>query len=185
MLAVVSGLTSSDASNGILDLFEDDAVPAVGTPYMAGYEMMARAMLGRVDYTLEKINSYWGGMLELGATSFWEAYDSFQQGKEHYSFYGRPYAKSLSHAWSSGPAAILPIAIFGIKPIGDGMKEIELDPDPGYLKWVYATVPTPSGSINMKLNGNLLQIDIPENIVVKLKGERLVGPASIRRKIKR
>lgn len=185
IIAMVSGLTPADASNGILDLFEDNSIPAVGTPYMAGYEMMARAALGSVNYTLEKINSYWGGMLELGATSFWEAYDPLQQGKEHYSFYGRPYAKSLCHAWSSGPAAILPMAIFGIKPIGDGMKEIEIDPDPGYLKWVYATIPTPSGSINIELNGNLLQIEIPENTTVHFKGERLVGPARVQRKITR
>lgn len=185
VLAIVSGLTSIENSNGILNLLEEDAVPIVGTPYMAGYEMMARAALRSVDFTLEKINSYWGGMLDLGATSFWEAYNPFQQGKEHYSFYGRPYAKSLSHAWSSGPAAILPMTIFGIKPIGDGMKEIEINPDPGNLKWVYSAIPTPSGSINMVLNGNALQIEIPKNTAVHLKGERIVGPISIKRKIHR
>nr|GFC72823.1 hypothetical protein [Tanacetum cinerariifolium] len=52
-------------------------------------------------YVLKEMKSYWGGMLDLGATSFWEEYDPAKKGAEHYSMYGRPFGKSLCHAWGA------------------------------------------------------------------------------------
>lgn len=41
-----------------------------------GYYMLeALARAGRYDDALDAISRYWGGMLDLGATTFWEDYD--------------------------------------------------------------------------------------------------------------
>ncbi len=116
-LAIVSGLATKDQFAGVRKMLATDEISSVGTPYMAGFENMALARLGDVQYMLNRVKDYWGGMLGQGATTFWEAYNPNQQGKEKYSFYGRPYAKSLCHAWSAGPAAFLPSEIFGLLPL--------------------------------------------------------------------
>ena len=48
-------------------------------------------------------------MLDAGATSFWEGFDANEKGDEMLRFYGRPYGKSLCHAWSSAPVFLLPM----------------------------------------------------------------------------
>ena len=114
---------------------QDDSVKPVGTPYMAGYEMIALSQLGDVNYMLNHVKDYWGGMIKQGATTFWEAYNANDSFAEQYMFYNRPYGKSLCHAWSSGPAAFLPSGLFGLKPLEDGWKKFTIDPNPGGLKW--------------------------------------------------
>ena len=175
-LAVVSGLTNPNNAQGIRTLLEDPSVAAVGTPYMAGFEMMGLSKLGNIDYTLEKISEYWGGMIARGATSFWEAYDANQNGKEQYAYYGRPYAKSLNHAWSAGPAAILPSQILGIRPLEDGWKRIAVAPNLGSLKWVHAAVPTPYGLLQVDVEKGRIKIDIPKDVILEYNGEEINGP---------
>lgn len=182
-LAVVSGLTKPDDAQGIRTLLEDPNVAAVGTPYMAGFEMMGLSKLGNIDYTLEKISEYWGGMIARGATSFWEAYDANQNGVEQYAYYGRPYAKSLSHAWSAGPAAILPSQILGIRPLEDGWKRIAVAPNLGSLQWVHAAVPLPTGLLKVDVEKRRITVEVPQGVTVELYGEDIKGPGIIRRKL--
>ena len=49
----------------------------------------ALCALGMQSDVLGEIRSYWGGMLELGATSFWELYNPDEKGDAHYARYGR------------------------------------------------------------------------------------------------
>jgi alpha-L-rhamnosidase len=182
-LAVVSGLTKPKDAQGIRTLLEDPNVATVGTPYMAGFEMMSLSKLGNIDYTLEKISEYWGGMIARGATSFWEAYDANQNGPEQYAYYGRPYAKSLSHAWSAGPAAILPSQILGIRPLEDGWKRIAVSPNLGSLKWVHTAVPLPTGLLKVDVEKRRITVEVPQGVTVELYGEDIKGPGIIRRKL--
>ncbi len=175
-LAVISGLATKDQQKGIGNLLSDNDVSAVGTPYMAGFENMALARLGDIDYMLERTREYWGGMVQQGATTFWEGYDSNQQGKDQYSFYGRPYAKSLCHAWSAGPAAFLPAEILGLKPLEDGWKRFSVHPDAGSLNWVNATVPTPYGSIILNVEGASVILTIPAGTTAVWENEEFRGP---------
>lgn len=59
----------------------------------------------------------------MGATTFYEAFDEKATADESLVFYGRPYGRSLCHAWSSGPAALLPIIAFGCEPTDDGWSD--------------------------------------------------------------
>ena len=53
----------------------NDKVQKITTPYMRFYELEALCALGEQNYVLKEMKDYWGGMLKLGATSFWEEYN--------------------------------------------------------------------------------------------------------------
>jgi len=152
-LSVMSGLTSSCAGN-------ENLIPA-GTPYMAGFDDLARFRSGDVAAAIDHIRGYWGGMLDCGATSFWEAYAPNIKGDDMWSFYGRPFGKSLCHAWSAGPAALLPLGLFGLEPLEDGWRRFAVNPQPGNLEWMAATVPTPYGEIEAVWENGKLSLRVP------------------------
>jgi hypothetical protein len=179
-LAVVSGLTPLDQPSAIKNLLKDDTVNPVGTPYMAGFEKMAIARLGDAGLMLDQIKTYWGGMLAKGATSFWEAYEPGQKGEDCYAFYNRPYAKSLCHAWSAGPAAVLPSEIFGLRPLEDGWKKFSVNPHPGYLNWASTAVPTLFGNIVVNIVGKKMVVSVPGRTTARIYGKSFPGPATIK-----
>ena len=53
----------------------NDNIQKITTPYMHFYELEALCAMGEQTYVLKQMKDYWGGMLLLGATSFWEEYD--------------------------------------------------------------------------------------------------------------
>jgi len=180
-LAVISGIGTRDQWEGISRLLKDDAVIPVGTPYMAGFENMAIARLGDIQSMLRRTKEYWGGILNQGDTRFWEAYDPAQGGKEQYAFYGRPYAKSLCHAWSAGPAAFLPAEILGLNPLEDGWKRFSVHPDTGTLTWVSATVSTPYGAIVLDIAGDIMTLKVPAGTIAVWDGVQITGPEKVTR----
>jgi hypothetical protein len=182
-LAVISGLATTNQFEGIRNVLKNEAIIPVGTPYMAGYENLALSKLGEIEYMTNRVKKYWGGMLGLGATSFWEAYDEKLKTKEQYVFYNRPYAKSLCHAWSAGPVAILPSAYLGLQPIEDGWNRFSVNPNIGTLKWVSASIPTAFGLIILDINENNMTLNIPIGVVAEWKGESIKGPQIINRKL--
>ena len=54
---------------------------------------------------------------------------------------------STSHAWSSGPTALLPEKVLGLEPTGYGWKTFAVKPHTGDLKWAKGTVSTVAGDI--------------------------------------
>jgi len=182
-LALVSGFADSSQYMGIKSLLEDKHVKPVGTPYMAGFEVMALSQLGNIDYMLKHVKDYWGGMLKNGATTFWEAYDPTQTNEEHFSFYDRPYGKSLCHAWSSGPAAFLPSKLFGLIPIEDGWKRFTLQPDLGSLQWASVCLPTKYGNILVDIRNQDIHVSIPKGCTLEWKGNSLPGPRVLKDKL--
>ncbi|MCL3779186.1 hypothetical protein EMN47_02185 [Prolixibacteraceae bacterium JC049] len=182
-LAIVSGLTPVNQAKGIQKLLEGSVANPVGTPYMAGFEMMALARLGNTEYMLNHVNEYWGRMLKQGATTFWEAYDASEKGKAQYAFYNRPYAKSLCHAWSAGPAVFLPAELLGLKPVADGWKRFSLKPEIANLTEVNVCVPTKYGNITVDVENKNIKIRIPAGTTLEWNGEEFVGPKVIKRKL--
>lgn len=182
-MAVVSGLSTSNQNAGIKALLENDSIKLVGTPYMENFEVMAMARLGSTDYMLKRMNDYWGGMLNKGATTFWEAYNPNETFENQYSFYKRPYGKSLCHAWSAGPAAFLPSELFGLKPIEDGWKRFSIDPNIGNLEWASVCLPTKYGNIIINIENNNIQIVIPKGTTLEWKGNLIVGPKILKDKL--
>lgn len=54
---------------------------------------------------------------------------------------------TTSHAWCSGPTALLPQKVLGVEPISNGWQHFAVQPNPCDLKWAKGIVPTPFGSI--------------------------------------
>jgi hypothetical protein len=179
MLAVVSGMAIKDQYSGIKKVLLNQSVSPVGTPYMAGFENMAIARLGKCEQMIDIVRNYWGEMLKQGATSFWEAYNPGETGKERLVFYDRPYGRSLCHAWSAGPAAFLPSEILGLRPLEDGWKRFSVNPAIGSLKWVSAAVPSKYGTITVDLQDSKLSLNIPAGTTAEVNGEVFKGPQKI------
>ena len=105
----VGSVASPEESRRIGEHLCQDKLPAVGTPYMKSFEIMALIRSGFKKEAAEEIRRFWGGMVNEGATTFWEAYGKGKSGTGLYDFYNRPYGLSLCHAWSSAPAFLLPM----------------------------------------------------------------------------
>ncbi len=127
----------------------NDDILQITTPYMRFYELEALCAMGEQDYVLKEMKDYWGGMLNEGATSFWEEYNPSKKGTEHLEMYGRPYGKSLCHAWGSSPIYLLGKYYLGVKPTAPGYSQYEISPILGGLDWMEGKVPTPMGEIDI------------------------------------
>lgn len=136
--------------DGVLN---SDAVMAIQTPFMRFYELEALAKEGLRGEVLKEIRSYWGAMLDLGATTFWELYNPKESGDRHYAMYGRKYAKSLCHAWGASPAYLLGRYYLGVEPVKPGFAEYSVKPDPAGLEWMEGAVPTPTGPVKVSVRG--------------------------------
>ncbi|HLR37070.1 MAG TPA: alpha-L-rhamnosidase C-terminal domain-containing protein [Chitinophagaceae bacterium] len=148
MFAIFFGYLNDKQKEGVKDhVLLNDKVPEITTPYMRFYELEALCALGEQDYVLNEIKDYWGGMLKLGATTFWEEYNPKDTGVENYAMYGRPFGKSLCHAWGASPIYLLGKYYLGVRPTGPGYKSYVIQPKLGGLKWMKGTVPTPDGDI--------------------------------------
>lgn len=149
----------------------DKDVIAVGgaknfSTFYGYYMLQAMAMAGDYQSALDIIRDYWGGMLDLGATSFWEDFnmdwlknaaridEMVPEGRvDVHAEYGGycyiGYRKSLCHGWASGPTTWLSQHVLGIEVIDAGCKTVRITPHLGDLKWAKGTFPTPYGVISV------------------------------------
>ncbi|MCR5151911.1 MAG: alpha-rhamnosidase [Prevotella sp.] len=135
-------------------------VEPITTPYMRYYELEALCIMGKHDYVMEEIKAYWGGMLKEGATSFWEKYVPTEHGTELLAMYGRPYGKSLCHAWGASPLYLLGKYFLGVRPTKPGYTEFEICPVLGGLKWIEGSVPTPNGDIHVYADNKVINVNV-------------------------
>ncbi|WP_431210767.1 alpha-L-rhamnosidase C-terminal domain-containing protein [Puia sp. P3] len=127
----------------------NDSIQKITTPYMRFYELEALCATGDQGHVLKEIKDYWGGMLSLGATSFWEQYDPAVKGVQRYGMYGRPFGKSLCHAWGASPIYLLGKYYLGVRPLEPGYQRYEVRPVLGGLEWMEGDVPTPHGNVRV------------------------------------
>lgn len=125
----------------------NDKVQKITTPYMRFYELEALCAMGEQGLVLKEMKDYWGGMLNLGATSFWEKYDPNESGAQHYAMYGREFGKSLCHAWGASPIYLLGKYYLGVKPTSPAYHTYAVEPVLGGLQWMEGKVPTADGDI--------------------------------------
>lgn len=152
MFAILYDIVDDATKRNIVDsVLENNKIDPITTPYMRFYELEALCMMGRQTQVLQEIRNYWGGMLREGATSFWEKYIPSEQGTEHLAMYGRPYGKSLCHAWGASPVYLLGRYFLGIQPTQPGYATWEARPYLGDLEWMEGRVPTPNGIIHIRM----------------------------------
>jgi hypothetical protein len=168
LLAVLAGLhTGPDATVRDVLLAEP-----VGTPFMTGYSLRALALVGGRADAVARIRRLWGAMLDRGARTFWEEFPHGTDPGADLAMYGRPYGKSLCHAWSSGPAALLPELVLGIHAVEDAWSAFVVEPELGDLAWAEAVVPVPTGEIRVRCDGAGLVVDVPPGSTLVRAGRR-------------
>ncbi|MGQ8338228.1 alpha-L-rhamnosidase-related protein [Sunxiuqinia sp. A32] len=162
-LLSLSGLVSAEKANA--EVLAKDGVHNMSTFY--GYYMLkARAMAGDYQGAIENIRNYWGCMLDLGATTFWEDFniewmdnaaridEIVPEGKvDVHAAYGdycyKGYRHSFCHGWASGPTSWLTQYVLGVSVMEPGCKKIKIEPHLGDLQWVEGSFPTPYGVVKI------------------------------------
>ena len=171
----------------------NDDVLAVGgaknfSTFYGYYMLQAMAKADNYQGALDVIRSYWGAMLDLGATTFWEDFnldwipnaaridELVSAGKKdiHGDYGGYCYVgfrHSLCHGWASGPTAWLTEHVLGIKVVAPGSREIAIDPHLGDLEYAEGTYPTPYGVLTVKhrkgANGQIItEIEAPKEVKI-------------------
>jgi hypothetical protein len=142
----------SERERVIKGVMLNDKVLKIQTPYMRFYELASLCSFGMQKEVLSEILEYWGGMLDNGATSFWELYNPDEKGEAKYSMYQRPFGKSLCHAWGASPVYLLGRYFIGVEPTSPGFKTYSVRPVLGGLEWFEGVVPTPMGAVKVKLD---------------------------------
>jgi len=140
----------------------NDTLLKITTPYMKFYELAALCEINEKEKVLQFVRDYWGGMLKLGATTFWEAYDPAQKGDEHFAMYDRPFGKSLCHAWGANPVYLFGKYILGVKPLTPGYKTYLIEPSLAGLDWIKGRVPTPHGNIEIYADKSKIKVKTVE-----------------------
>ena len=156
------------------------------TSFMGYYMLEALAKNGSYADALDLISEYWGRMLDLGATTFWEDFnymdsknaariDEFvPEGKFDIHADGGAYCyvglrHSFCHGWASGPTAWLSQHILGVEPASPGFKTVRIRPHLGNLEWVEGDFPTPYGIIHVthsrRPDGQISStVELPEGV---------------------
>lgn len=159
MFAILYGLAYEEERCEIMkSVMLNPDIPAITTPYMRFYELETLCLDGLQTQVLQEMRDYWGGMLREGATSFWEKYVPSETGTQHLAMYGRPYGKSLCHAWGASPIYLLGKYYLGVRPTMPGYKEFEIRPSLGDLEWMEGDVPTPHGMIHVEMNRHQVKV---------------------------
>ncbi len=181
LLAIEDMMDAGDASDIILA-----NGPEKFTSFMGYYLLEALAKGGRYSEAMDLISKYWGRMIDLGATTFWEDFnykdgenaaridEVVPEGKFDIHADGGAWCyvglrHSFCHGWASGPTTWLSRHVLGIEPVGIGFKEVRIEPHLGNLEWAEGTFPTPYGVISVrhekKADGTVAsEIKLPKGI---------------------
>ena len=128
-----------------------------------GYYMLeSMSAAGEKQFAMDAVRDYWGAMLDVGATSFWEDFNvdwtnncfhidemPVAGKKDIHGDYGEfcypGFRHSLCHGWSCGPVQWCINNILGIRPLDVGSKTVEVKPFLGDLEWAEGSMALPDG----------------------------------------
>lgn len=138
-------------------LFNPD-IPQITTPYFKFFELDVLGKLGYLDQVMESIRSYWGGMIDRGAVTFWEEYNPQEGEEEQYAMYGDPFGKSLCHAWGASPIYLLGKYFLGVEPTSPGYETFRVKPALKYFNELDCIVPVRNGEIRILYHNGKLDV---------------------------
>ncbi len=162
---------------------------AAGFSTFMSYYLLSVAAKRDVAGALKVLEEYYGGMLKMGATTFWEDFDiSWLENAapiddfvprglsdihgDNGAFCYVGLRHSLCHGWSSAVTAFLAETVLGVKITAPGCSEIEICPNLGALKFARGTYPTPMGVIRVSCtateDGVKVEYTAPAGVSVKI-----------------
>lgn len=155
-----------DAKEMYRDVLGRNGHDGVSTFY--GYYMLeAMSAAGEGRRALDTVRDYWGAMLDMGATSFWEDFnvawtnnatrlDALPEAgkKDIHGDFGEfcypGYRHSLCHGWSAGPAAWCINRVLGLEALDAGCRTVRVKPFLGDLAWAEGALATPRGPVRVR-----------------------------------
>jgi len=163
-LLALAGLR--DAREVSREVLQRDGPRGLSTFY-GFYVLQALAKAGDFDVALDFIRQFWGGMLDAGATTFWEDFsldwtrdagridELVPPGRQDLhgdrgAYLVEGFRHSLCHGWASGPTAWLSQHVLGIQPLEPGCRTVRIQPHLGSLLWAEGSYPTPRGDIRVR-----------------------------------
>lgn len=186
-MQVLSGQKNAEEAQ---DALTKDPAHSVSVFY-GYYVLLALSRGGNTKIALDTVKKYWGAMLDLGATTFFENFELGEvegelpplkidtpptEGyKNIYADGGahcyRGYRRSLCHGWASGPLAWVAKCLLGVKILDAGCKKVEIKPELSGLSWMKGTYPTPYGPIEISVKKGEcgepeVEISAPEEIEI-------------------
>ena len=176
-----------DAKEMFRDVIGKNGNEGVSTFY--GYYMLeAMSAAGENQRAMDTVRDYWGGMLDMGATSFWEDFSlswtnnatrldemPVQGKKDIHGDFGEfcypGYRHSFCHGWSAGPAAWCIAHILGLEALDAGGKTVRVRPFLGDLDWAEGALPTAQGVVRVRHekrpDGSIdTKIDAPPGVTI-------------------
>ncbi|MGI4787857.1 MAG: alpha-L-rhamnosidase C-terminal domain-containing protein [Janthinobacterium lividum] len=162
-LMVLAGMAEAEAVNH--DILAQDPNRGLSTFY-GYYILQARALAGDYRGCFDLLLTYWGGMLDRGATTFWEGFEIDwmpnsapidelvpPRMRDIHGDFGdycyKGFRHSLCHGWVAGPTAWLMEHVLGIAPASPGFATVTVNPHLVELTYVRGTFPTPYGLIEV------------------------------------
>jgi len=142
------------------------------TPYYGSYLLQAMSLRSRDREAMDWMKSYWGGMIDNGATSFWEAWDPAWATDDPHSKLEADdkvgYNASLAHGWSSGPAAWLLEQVLGVVETSPGYKTVSFRPRLAGLEWAKGAVATPLGPVKVEVDAKHVVVETPAGMEIEI-----------------
>ena len=135
-LGVLTGILDGTRRDRVLAALVGRSGLVRASSYFSYYVFEALARSGRADVVLERLGC-WRNYLDWGASTTFET--------QHAD------SRSDCHAWSASPIYFLSSAIAGIRPAEPCYRSVRIAPQPGTLKWIRATSPTPKGEVDIDL----------------------------------
>lgn len=158
------GVCAGDCTPHMLEVLKEGGAERLST-FMSYYIFSALTKYKEYDYALETMKEYYGGMLDLGATTFFEDFElsaaknafridelpvegkvDFHRTFGKYCYTG--FRHSLCHGWSCGVIPYLAETVLGVKE--SGVNTYEIDAHLSGLKHVKGSYPTPQGNIELE-----------------------------------
>jgi len=175
VMAVVSGLITGEQARSALAFVHNNLWSKYGTldgqftndpwmsqiisPYMGGYELLARFELGQTSLALQLLRREYGHIVTSDpASTMWEKEDingtmptQLPMGTCYELCPAQgpisPGEQSASHAWSTTPLRALSMYVLGLQPDSDAWRTWTIAPQPGDLAWAQGQVGTPNGPL--------------------------------------
>lgn len=130
------------------------------------YYVVSSVFDNQPQWSLDFIRKYWGGQMK----------SPYFNGAWHECWDIANFLTDLmttSHAWCSGPTALLPQKVLGLEPLTAGWKTFAVRPNPCDLQWAKGVVSSPFGPISAAWNRGKegyfrLYITVPEKTTAQI-----------------
>ena len=151
--------------------------------FMSSYILTAVTENSSLKDALSAMRDYYGGMLKMGATSFWEDFDvDWMENtapltrlpkdgeRDIHGDFGKfcyiGFRHSFCHGWSAGVVPFIFDKLVGVTILEAGGKKLKIEPDLADLEYFEATYPTAYGAVEIYCDKNGLKVTAPKQVEI-------------------